>query len=139
MKKLSILILADEQVGVQHLQDALQHIHSITWTKTIAEALKHLEESRFEVIICGTHLVDESMFDFLSQVKRKAQIKSLPFICFRAGGSAIARDTDAALQYASELLGASDYIVCSTITRPETLRNRIESVMVPLTGSFALA
>ena len=125
---LKILILDDERSGVQHLRDALDDFHKLTWTHTIDAALAELRSDKqdFDVIVCGTHLLAESMFDFLKQVKLEAQSKRIPFMCFRAATTDFAEKSDCSIRQTSKMLGANAYISVPVVSTPGELRASIE-------------
>jgi len=134
MKRSKILILDDEHGGIQHLHDALHTEHDVVWTRDISHALAKLADpaSSFDVIICGVHLLDESIFDFLTQIKAQADGKGIPFICFRSGDSVFAQSTDAQIEYTSHLLGATAYIAIPSISDPVSLRKAVEAALEPV-------
>lgn len=92
------------------MHDALSAEHSVIWARTITEAHQLLEDGHFDIIICGTHLQQESMFQFLKEVREKVFSKNIPFICFRSGASDFAKSSDSQIEYTSQLLGANAYI-----------------------------
>lgn len=126
---LQILILDDERGGIQHLHNALSVKHSVTWTRTISEASKAIDLGDFDVIICGTHLLNESMFEFLKDVRDKAANKQIPFVCFRSGASAYAKANDPQIEYTSQLMGANAYIVADYETDTVALLAEVEAAL----------
>jgi DNA-binding NtrC family response regulator len=127
---LQILILDDERGGIKHLHNALSVKHSVTWTRTIIEANKAIDLGEFDVIICGTHLLNESMFEFLKDVRD--QNKQIPFVCFRSGASSFAKANDSQIEYTSQLMGANAYIVADNETDTKALLAEVEAALEPV-------
>jgi len=132
--RLNILILDDERAGVQDLHNALSAKHDVVWARSINRALTEVDESTFDIIICGVHLLNESMFDFLKQVTEKAENKRIPFVCFRAvEPGEFGKSSDRMIENASKMVGADKYIAVETNRDdPEALRRDVESVLLPL-------
>lgn len=129
MKRSKILILDDERGGIQHLHDALSLKHELVWSRSIKDAVHLLEapESKFDLIICGTHLLHESMFDFLRQVRSQADNKQIPFICFRIASTQFAENMDYNIEKSTKILGANGYIIVEDIKDPQALLAIVES------------
>jgi PleD family two-component response regulator len=135
MDRTRILILDDERSGVQHLHDALSSQHDLRWCRNINEAMDELAEAKYDLIICSVHLIHESMFDFLHQVKDIAEARGIPFVCFRAVDTQLGRQLDAPVEHAARLLGATAYIVVETDAYDsDALRRNIESKLAPFIG-----
>lgn len=129
MKRSKILILDDERDGIQHLNDALSLKHDLVWGRKISDAIQLLDNpnSNFDLIICGIHLLHESMFDFLRQVRSQAANKQVPFICFRIASTQFAENMDKNIQKSAKLLGANGYVIIEDTEDPETLLKTVES------------
>lgn len=132
MKRHNILILDDIYEGNQLLNDALNAEHAIVWVRDISEATEKLADPNksFDLIICGIHLENERMFDFLKAIKRTRRTQEIPFICFRSGDSELAKMSDSQIESASRLLGVADYIAMTGPTNdPCSLRTRIQAAL----------
>ena len=131
---MKLLVLDDERSGIQHLHDAFHEFHDVTVVRKISDALTALAEpnSSFDIIICGVHLMNESMFDFLLKVKVDADSKHIPFVCFRAGDAQSPGGFDSQLEETSRILGASAYIAIKDISDPAGLRNSVEQLLRPI-------
>jgi PleD family two-component response regulator len=133
MDHAKILILDDERSGVQHLADALNQTHSVNWCRNINTAMLELSLSSYDLIICSVHLLHESMFDFLHQVKDFANSRGIPFVCFRAVESNFGKQMDIQVEMAARVLGADAYIVVETNKDDaDGLRTAIEQELLPL-------
>jgi PleD family two-component response regulator len=127
MSRSRILILDDERSGVQHLHDALDAHHSVHYCRNILDAKRELERHEYDLVICSVHLLNESMFDFLHDVKQTAHSRGIPFVCFRAVETKLGQQLDAQIETAARALGAVEYLVVETNqSQPEVLRQRIE-------------
>lgn len=127
-----ILILDDERAGIQHLRDALGAQHDVIWCRNIKSALAQLDAEQYDLIICGVHLLNESMFDFLRDVRLVASSRGVPFVCFRAVETKYGQSTDANIEAAAKMLGADKYLVVETGNGDAAaLRREIESALAP--------
>jgi response regulator RpfG family c-di-GMP phosphodiesterase len=135
MRRCNILILDDANEGNQHLRDALDAEHTVVWVRKIDQDMKELAgpAPSFDLIICGVHLENESVFDLLKALRSTRQNKGIPFICFRCGNSDIAKASDSQIENTSQLLGATGYIAISGLSSdPVGLRSRIEAALPPV-------
>jgi hypothetical protein len=132
VKPSNVLILDDAYEGNKVLQRALSSDYNIVWVRTISEAMKTLQAAapRFDLIICGVHLENESIFDFLRMVNSKR--RGIPFVCFRWGYTDFAKSADPHIEAACRLLGAAGYIAITDATTDDTaIKTRIEAVLLP--------
>ena len=136
MTQAQILILDDERSGVQHLQDALSGYHAVHYSRSILEAKAELERRDYDLIICGVHLLHESMFEFLRDMKQRAQMRGIPFVCFRAVETKFGQQLDVQIEAAARILGAVEYIVVEKDrAEPAVLRQRIEEHLLRKTDA----
>lgn len=142
MEHWKILILDNPRHGVQQLHDALDADHTLIWAHTIAQAMEEIGDlkSDLDFVICGVHLENESMLDFLRAVKGEGRNERLPFICFRSVGSTIAEVFDAQIKLTSQLLGADGYIAQSKEgSSTVSLVAQLESTLIPIFAKYRVS
>lgn len=133
MDRAKILILDDERSGVQHLQIALGGQHTLHFCRNIQDAIAELDKDDYNLVICGVHLLNESMFDFLHEVKRTASGRGIPFVCFRAVETKLGQMLDENIENAARALGADAYLVVETTEADAAaLRSKIEEQLAPV-------
>ena len=108
----SILVLETAK-NVNDLKGALEpRGHKIISISTIADGMRLLRErSDVDLVVSAVHLVDESVFDFLKQIKADSELTNIPFVFLCTHASAMARFTNEVNKTASLILGACKYIV----------------------------
>lgn len=100
---------------------------------TIEKAMAFLEtRDHVDVIVAAAHLEQESVFEFLSQVKAPdSHLKDVPFLVLCAEPGTLAFLTSPAVEVAANIMGADQYLLMPNFN-PEILMEAIESHLPPI-------
>jgi PleD family two-component response regulator len=104
-----ILILSEPD-GANVLQQALGGVYQLEVAKTEEDALARLEKEPFELIISKVFFEYADPFHFLRTVRSNPKTQRLPFLCFAARQSEVARQFKSPLQKSFSALGAQGYL-----------------------------
>lgn len=124
-----ILVLDDTFEGRHRLQQCLAEVHDLVFVQNILEGLAYVRAEEVDMVICGIYLEHESVFDFLRAIKVDPSLKHVPFICFRASETKMARSIDDGLNMACAALGATKYLVCESTDHIFNLFREVESCL----------
>lgn len=127
------ILLLDTDEHIQKLKAACKAAgHEVVPAPSIAAAMEFLERrDHVDVIISGTHLENESVFDFLKRVKSEDMHKHVTFVmlALEPGPTGIVLDTAAAM--AGRFLGA-DHCITMTEFDAQSLIDQLEKMLPPL-------
>jgi PleD family two-component response regulator len=104
-----ILILSEPD-SANVLQQALGGVYQLQVENREESALARLENERFDLIISKVFFEYNDPFHFLREVKSNPKTERLPFLCFAARQSEVARQFKAPLQKSFSALGAQGYL-----------------------------
>jgi CheY-like chemotaxis protein len=103
--------------------------HEVVPVTTIPEAMQFLHaEDKVDVIVCQTHLEQESVFGFLKQLKGESLHRDLKFMMVCVNPSDLAQSVSEAVHDAANLLGASKYLMLEG-TDIQRLSREIEALL----------
>lgn len=107
--------------------------HSVIAVHSIREAFSFLDgRDHADVVVCAAHLEDESVFDFLKQLRSNPRHKHAMFMTLSLDPSPIGRQVDDMIEKTGQLLGADAFVSMPEFD-PEQLIAEIKSLlpMVP--------
>jgi PleD family two-component response regulator len=107
--KRRILILSEPD-GANVLQQALGGVYQLEVENREESALVRLEKERFDLIISKVFFEYNDPFHFLRQVRSNPKTECLPFICFAARQTEVARQFKEPLKKSFSALGAQGYL-----------------------------
>jgi len=133
MKSNRILILSGPKDKREPLKNSLTG-HELIFAENIPEAEIVLAERSVDLIISRVFLEQENMFDFLRLCKAHDQWSKIPFICFVANQSKMARKLTSSVAAATKIMGADGYLRLDDFCNDETcnyaeLRQEIEKFL----------
>jgi CheY-like chemotaxis protein len=100
--------------NIEKLKEACKAAgNQVVPVRTITEAMVFLEtKDHVDVIVAAAHLQNESVFDFLKQVKDEAShLKSVPFLMLCAEPGMLGLITSPAVEVAATISGADKYLL----------------------------
>jgi len=104
------ILIADRPNGDRRLLEILAG-HQVTFTRTMAEAERLLEQQDFDLIMVGVHFDDSRMFDLLRHVRSSGRHAERPLACIRghrfASAATISMD---GLQVAARALACNVFL-----------------------------
>ncbi len=111
---MSKILVLENEINLGELRQALEpRGHQIVAAESIHDAMELLARGDIEMVVCAVHLVFESVFDFLKQVRSNPDKSrsQLPFVFYCAQPGLIAKFLSETNATASVLLGANKYIL----------------------------
>jgi len=106
------ILIMDTIEHTDQLKDACKHAgHDVVAAQTIREAFAFLDgKNHADVIICAAYLEDESLFDFLKQLKTNEIHKNSMFLTLALAASPMGASVNASTEKAGRLLGADAFV-----------------------------
>ncbi len=103
-------VLVAEVPGVTPIvREAWQDYFTLHFCTSMAEA-ERLLDSRFDVIVCGTHFAESKMFDLLRLVKSMPDMRDVPFLCVRVLDGELDSTAFQGISIAACALGAAGFV-----------------------------
>lgn len=84
--------------------------HQLLIAKSVEGAITLLNAASFDLVICGVHLDNGTVFDLLKFVKSDPGQRPVPFACFCDRDSDLAKSVDDTARMTAMLLGADKYV-----------------------------
>jgi CheY-like chemotaxis protein len=135
----NILVVQDVEQNIVDIKLSLERSgHQVLIAKSVASAKTLLEAASFDLLICGAHLNEGTVFDLLKFVKNDPNRRSIPFACFCCSPTDLAKSMEESVRSTAKLLGADIYIAQDTFN-PEQFRAAIESLLPPVAEQSVLA
>ena len=108
----------------------LSHLDKVLNEKmTIAEGMHFLNtEDHIDVVISRVHIENESVFDFLKEIKSRDQHKDVRFMMICSDPSEFAKAVDETVRTAAEIMGVDKYLTMKTYD-VEKLMKEIEAII----------
>jgi PleD family two-component response regulator len=102
---------------VDQLEEAcLKAGHEVVAMTTIEDAMTFLEtKNHVDIVICETHLLNESVFEFLKQVKADSMHANVRFMMLCTNASELAKFTSLSTEHAAILLGCDKYLLMQNL------------------------
>ncbi|MFN8657290.1 MAG: hypothetical protein U0105_13195 [Candidatus Obscuribacterales bacterium] len=123
------ILVAHTAEGQGFLTNALAD-HTVSYAKTMEEAIRLLESESFSLIVCGMQFDDSRMFDLLRHCKSNPKHRDVPFGCVRLVDSNYSSPVILeSLEIASKALGATAFLdlVTAQGSPVELVRNFINT------------
>jgi CheY-like chemotaxis protein len=134
-----ILVVQDVPANIVDLKMSLEpRGHELFVAESIESAKTLLRASLFDMVICGVHLENGTVFDLLKYVKENPDRRMMPFIFFCCSPKEIARYVSDTVRSTAFLLGADKYITQETFDAPGLCRE-IESMLSERSNSAVKA
>ncbi|WP_062052473.1 ATP-binding protein [Bacillus sp. JCM 19034] len=115
-----ILIVDDDPINIKIVEDLLQPLYSTYGVTSGCEALEHLKQSNWDLIITDVMMPNMSGYELTKQIRKTFLLTELPILVLTARSQA--EDIETAF-----LAGANDYV-----TKPvhvQELRSRVTSLI----------
>lgn len=107
----NLLIVEDRKRSIDDIRTALAAgPHQLLVAKSAENAITLLNAASFDLVICGVHLNNGTVFDLLKFVKSDPARRSVPFVCFCERDSDLAKSVDDTVRTTAMLLGADKYV-----------------------------
>lgn len=103
------VLVADTPSAASMIESLVNPDALVVAAQTMEEA-EHRLAPDLHLIVCGTTFAESRMFDLLREAKRRADTRSIPFVCLRSDEGALRGALAESLKIASEALGASLYL-----------------------------
>ena len=128
MKTWRILFL-DSAQNIERLKDAGKDVgYTVAGALTIEEAWAFLDgKDHVDVIVCAAHLEEESMFEFLKEVRDNEVHRNAKFLILSLEPSGKARSLHGSTASAAKALGADTYTIMPVFD-PDALIARIKEL-----------
>jgi CheY-like chemotaxis protein len=122
-----ILALLEHPEHLKQVSDSLAYFgHRVYAADKFQSAMDILRDNHIDLIICDVHLQNGgSVFDFLRWVQGDPLMRNIPFVCFSAQASELAKYVSDGVRTAARLLGAARYITMEKFDEIE-FRQEIE-------------
>lgn len=86
--------------------------HQVVPVLTIAEGMKFLNtRDHIDIVISAVHLENESVFDFLKQVRTLPEHKNVRFMMICSEPSALAESLNQTVKATAEIMGVDKYLM----------------------------
>jgi len=108
------ILTLENPENIAKLKDACKSAgQQVVPVQSITEAMVFLEtKDHVDVIVAAAHLQNESVFEFLQQVKHEAShLKKVPFLMLCAEPGTLGLVTSPAVELVAELMGADKYLL----------------------------
>jgi CheY-like chemotaxis protein len=126
----NILVVQDVEQDKLDIKSSLEAGgHQILITKNVEGAKMLLQAASFDLVICGAHQNNGTVFDLLKFVKNDQNRRTIPFLLFCFNPTDLARSIEDSVRTTAKLLGADKYIT-QDIFNAEMFRTEIESSML---------
>lgn len=111
----NILVVDDGEQNLANIKLSLHPAgHQILIAKSVDAAKTLLQAASFDLLICGVHLSNGTVFELLNFVKHDPDFRKIPFACFCGKQTDLAKSLDNSMRSAARLLGADRYISHTT-------------------------
>ncbi|MDR3615240.1 MAG: hypothetical protein P4L53_16905 [Candidatus Obscuribacterales bacterium] len=124
------IMVLDTKENIGLLTEAcLRDGHQVVPVLTISEGMHFLNtKDHIDVVISRVHIENESVFDFLKEIKSRDQHKDVRFIMICSEPSEFAKAVDATVRTAAEIMGVDKYLTMATHD-VERLMKEIEAII----------
>lgn len=133
----NILVVQDHGQLAIELKQCLAppdtNMHQVIITSNINSAKILLDTASFDLVICGAHLRNGTVFELLNFVKDDPKKRLIPFVCFCCIQSELARTLNDSVRNTAMLLGADKYITQERFDA-ELFRDEIDSLIPALSS-----
>jgi hypothetical protein len=110
------ILVADVPEILAEVDKQLGKAFSLVLISKFEEARDVIDEG-CDVIVCGVHFADGSMFDLLRYAKSRAGSKNIPFVCVKFVADAMSDAIFRSIHSAATILGADDFVDLGHTTR----------------------
>lgn len=125
----NILVVQDVEENIVDIKKSLEPGgHQLLIAHEVDGAQALLKAATFDLIICGVHLQNSTVFDLLKFVKGDPERRSIPFVFFCCSPHEIAKYVSKTVRSTAILLGADKYIT-HEVFDAELFREEIESLL----------
>ncbi len=127
------ILIMDNIENVELLKEACKKVgHSVIGAYTIAEAFAFLDgKNHADVIICAAYLEDESLFDFLTRLRKDPLHKQTMFMTLALAPGPMGRKINASTEKAGLAMGA-DVFLSMPVFDAEALIAEIKEILPPV-------
>jgi len=127
------ILLLDSIEHTNQMKDASKEAgHSVVAAHTIKEAIAFLDDiDHADVIVCAAHLEEESLFDFLDQLRKNPVHKNCSFMILSLEPGPAAERTELSTKRAGLLLGANAFVTMPVFD-PIQLIVEIKKLLPPI-------
>jgi response regulator RpfG family c-di-GMP phosphodiesterase len=114
--KIYRIMVLDTKENISLLTEAcLRDGHEVVPVLTIGEGMHFLNtKDHIDIVISRVHIENESVFDFLKEVKSRDQHKDVRFMMICSNPSEFAKAVDETVRTAAEIMGVDKYLTMST-------------------------
>jgi CheY-like chemotaxis protein len=129
-----ILALFDSEEAQSNVRSHLEPQNEVFLVRTSSQALQRIQNQQFDLVLCASHLTDESFFDFLKSLRRAQDRadRTIPFVCCGTSRSELAKTVEEPIRQACRLLGGDHYL-----TTDEFFSDRLPKEVERLLGPIA--
>src|ERR1700677_113186 len=107
----NILVVQDVDQNTVGIKSSLEASgHQILIAKNVEGAKMLLEAASFDLVICGAHQNNGTVFDLLKFVKSDQNRRHIPFLLFCLNPTELAKSVDESMRTTARLLGADKYV-----------------------------
>ena len=124
------IMVLDTKENIGLLTEAcLRDGHQVVPVLTINEGMRFLNtRDHIDIVISRVHIENESVFDFLKEVKSRDQHKEVRFMMICSEPSEFAMAVDETVRTAAEIMGVDKYLTMKTHD-VERLMKEIEAIL----------
>ncbi len=124
------IMVLDTKENISLLTEAcLRDGHQVVPVLTIGEGMHFLNtKDHIDIVISRVHIENESVFDFLKEVKSRDQHKDVRFMMICSDPSEFAKAVDGTIRTAAEIMGVDKYLTMTTHD-VERLMKEIEAII----------
>jgi CheY-like chemotaxis protein len=130
------VLVAGSAADVELFTSALSGIAEVC-PATTQSAVLALAAGKPDLIACGIHFDDSSMFDVLVQLKSDEDLRAIDVLCFRTQGGKLAPFFSRAMEVSAREAGAAGYIDIFALgveMDTEAARRHVRDAVVSLIG-----
>lgn len=110
------ILIADVPVGIERLRRIFtQTPHELVVAKTTKQAADLALSGDIDLIICGVHFNDSTMFDCLRLFKGDEKLREIPFIVFQGMDGSLSDGIMESMEMSTTALGACAYVNTSKV------------------------
>lgn len=125
----NILVVQDVGQNTVDIKSSLEADgHQILIAKNVEGAKMLLEAASFDLVICGAHQNNGTVFDLLKFVKSNQDRRTMPFVLFCFNPTDLAKSVDESMRTTARILGADKYLR-QDVFNAELFRTEIESLL----------
>jgi len=124
----NILVVQDVEENIVDIKLSLEPGHQLLIAHSVENAQTLLKAATFDLIICGVHLKNGTVFDLLKFVKDDPERRTIPFVFFCTSTQDIAKYVSETVRNTAMLLGADKYITVEVFDA-KLFRAEIESLI----------